>query len=575
MSIPEHVLQTIRDRVSIADVVGSHVLLKRAGRNLKGLCPFHPEKTPSFVVNEERGTYKCFGCGKGGNAFTFLMEMEGKTFPEAAEALAARAGIELAAEEDSDRVREERSDRKKIFEVLALAARYYRHQLTDGRAGEKAREYAAGRGLLPEVLELFGIGASPPGWDGLLRFLKGKGIEQALAERAGLLSRNESGRVYDRFRDRLMFPITDPMGRVVSFGGRVLGSGEPKYLNGPETEVFQKGRLLYGLFQGAEAIRKANRAVLVEGYMDVVTLRQKGYAGCLATLGTALTREHVEAIRRRADEAVLVYDGDEAGQKAMERSLPIFLEEGFPCRAVVLPPEEDPDSFAAKGGDLSALVEKAPWLFDTVLEKIAARNDLTGVSGRLSAVEEAVAHLRGVSEVRGRNEYARRAAEVLRVDMAVVAARITARPVRQAERTAPGAASAVPPPDPREKALLALLLHHPARRRDFMSDGGEKWFEEGGYLETVLFVASRTEGADRFPLEGVPEIARDHVAALLTEEPPADDYRLISGTLEKRRLKAMSGELSRRLGDAEAKGDWEEFERLAREKKDIDKELGT
>lgn len=571
MTIPEHVIQNIRDRVSISDVVGTHVVLKRAGRNLKGLCPFHPEKTPSFVVNEERGTFKCFGCGKGGNAFTFIMEMEGKTFPEAAEALAARAGIEIPAADDSPAARAERSDRAKIFEILTLASRYYRQQFEKGRAGEKAREYAEKRGIGEAAAETFSIGAAPRGRDHLARYLESKGVDPRLSERAGIIIRSETGGYYDRFRDRLIFPITDPMGRVVSFGGRILETGEPKYLNGPETEVFQKGRILYGLFQGSEVLRKDNRAILVEGYMDVVMLHEKGFPGCLATLGTALTREHVEALRRRVDEAVLVYDGDEAGRKAMERSLPIFLEEGFPVKAVLLPDGEDPDTFAGKGGDLAALAGEAPWLFDAVMERIAGRHDLESVSGRLAAVDDAAGLLSGVSMLKGGREYARRAAEVLKVEEELFAARL-GEPQRRTVRETEKAMAVDEPFDPRERELLKILLHRPDARRSFRADGGEKWFSSRLLREAAIFAVSRPEEPASFPVESAGVSVRDIMAALLTEEVLSDDYRLITGALEKMRLKRMADDLLRRIKEAEAKGDWEEWKRLVDEKTGIDRE---
>lgn len=573
MLIPDHLLQTIRERVSIVEVVGAHVNLKRAGRAWKGSCPFHAEKTPSFTVNEERGTYKCFGCGKGGNVFTFLMEMEGKSFPEAAEALAARAGIELPKVEESGAEKEDRLNRNRIFDILTLAARYYRHQFTEGRAGEKAREYAARRGIGQDTAELFAIGAAPGGWDNLARYLSSKGVDLALAEKAGLLNKRESGGYYDRFRDRLIFPITDAMGRTISFGGRVVGEGEPKYLNGPESEVFHKGRVLYGLFQGAEALRKNNRAILVEGYMDVVILHQKGYPGCLATLGTALTRDHVEAIRRRADEAVLAYDGDDAGQNAMARSLPIFLAEGFPCRAVVLPKSEDPDSYVSKGGNLNTLIDKAGWLFDVVLERLSSRHDLSSVGGRLSAVDEALEILRPVTIERGRNEYAKRVAELLRVEEALIMKRLAQGGPSQPERSKAAAPVKEAPRDPQQLALLGVLLHHPARRKEFLSAGGEKWFEDEALKEAALFVAARPEPVDAFPLELLPQELQSLATSMVMEALEDDYYLSVTTLLESKRLKKMAEELLHRMAKAEERGDREEFSRLAREKGRIDQQL--
>ncbi len=614
MLIPEETLQLIRDRVSILDVVGSHVVLKRAGRSWKGLCPFHSEKTPSFIVNEERGTFKCFGCGKGGNAFTFLMEVEGKSFPEAAEALAAKAGIELEKAEETEAEKARRKERKQIYEILELASRYYRYQFTDGRAGKLARRYAEGRGIGEETAELFQIGAAPPGWDNLVRYLTKKNIDLSLAERTGLLAKRESGGYYDRFRDRLMFPITDQMGRVVSFGGRVMGEGEPKYLNGPETEAFHKGRVLYGLFQGAEPLRKTGRAVLVEGYMDVVILHQKGYPGCLATLGTALTREHVEALRRRVEEAVLVYDGDDAGQNAMVRSLEIFLGEGFPCRAVVLPEKEDPDSFVSAGGDLGSLIEGAKSLFEVALDRIAGRYDMSAVEGRLRAVDDAMEVLKAVRDDLARDEYLKRTAEVLKVDEKLLRRRTSvevkraearaaareaaqARGEGQAELAGPGRENAEagadaertggdaqrlgaprdagPKHDPQQLELLRRLLQEPERRKDFAAAGGEKWFEDPLLKEFALFIASRPEDAGSFPLEQVDERLVGLAATLVMEELEGaeGDYLSLTGALERRRLMRMSAELKRRMAEASKDGEWDKYARLADEKLRLDKAI--
>ncbi|MDF1553255.1 MAG: DNA primase, partial [Deferrisomatales bacterium] len=307
MRIPDEVLEEIRGRVSVVDVVGRHVALKRSGKNWKGLCPFHAEKTPSFVVNEERGSYHCFGCGAGGSVFRFLMEVEGRSFNEAVQELADKAGVALRAGPEDAGVQLRRERREQLLDVLTLAARYYRHQLTDGRAGAEARHYLTGREVPTEAVELFGLGCAPAGWDHLARYLARKGVDPDLSTEAGLISPRRSGGHYDRLRDRLVFPIHDATGRVVSFGGRILGEGEPKYLNGPESPVFHKGAVLYGLHQGTEALRRERRALLVEGYLDVISLHARGIATAVAPLGTAVTPEHVQLLRRRVDEAVLVF----------------------------------------------------------------------------------------------------------------------------------------------------------------------------------------------------------------------------------------------------------------------------
>ena len=319
MRVPDEVLQTVRSRVSIVEVVERHIALKRAGKNWVGLCPFHSERTPSFVVNEERGTYHCFGCGAGGTVFRFLMDVRGEPFVDVVRSLANEAGVPFDRGAEPAKDASARKERELLLEVLSIASRYYRHQLVDGRAGERAREYLARREIPPAAAETFGLGCAPPGWDNLVRYLQRKQVDLGLAARAGLVAERSSGGHYDRLRDRLVFPISDATGRVVSFGGRVLGEGEPKYLNGPETAVFRKSELLYGMHEGREELRRRRRAILVEGYLDVISLHARGFGATVATLGTSLTEEHIHVLRRRVDDVVLLYDGDDAGRKAAFR----------------------------------------------------------------------------------------------------------------------------------------------------------------------------------------------------------------------------------------------------------------
>jgi DNA primase len=592
MLIPDDILSDIRDRVSIVDVVGAHVTLKKAGRSFKGLCPFHSEKTPSFTVNEERGTFKCFGCDKGGNAFTFLMEAEGLDFRQAVEKLALKAGVELPRGEESEEIKKARSEREKIFDLLALATRYYRHQFTTGRAGEIARSYAAKRGIDEAAAERFNIGCAPEGWDNLSRFLDAKGYSGELLEKAGLAVKGKRG-YYDRFRDRLIFPILDTMGRTISFGGREMGEpreGNPKYLNGPETPVFHKGRVLYGLFEGADAIRRSKRAIIVEGYMDVVILNQRGYPGCLATLGTALTREHVEALRRRADSAVLIFDGDEAGQKAMERSLEIFLQEGYSCSAVSLPPGEDPDSFVSEGGDLASLIEAARPLFDLCVERIIRVEGTDPIYGKQNAADAILEKLVPLTDQILKDRLLKRAADALDLDEAQLRARASGvfakrRPARAGARGAtqgdgqpagePSGMLEAKELDPQQLKLLSFLIHEPERRREFIHERGERWLDEGGAREAAQFVVSRTEPGENFPLEQAPERLRVLLTGLVME-PIVDensDYSLLTRQLERRRLEKTRDDLSRRIARAVEAGDDDEFRRLGREKIRIDKEI--
>ncbi|MBI5446153.1 MAG: DNA primase [Deltaproteobacteria bacterium] len=571
--IPEEALQSIRARVSILDVVGAHVALKRAGRNWTGLCPFHSEKTPSFVVNEERGTYHCFGCGAGGNVFRFLMEAEGRSFREAAEILAGRAGVSLELKPELPEMKKAREERDVLLELLELAARYYRHQLVAGRAGEAARRYLSERGIGPEASDAFRLGCAPSGWDALCRYLRKKGLDLALAARAGLAAERSSGGYYDRLRNRLVFPIWDSSGRVVSFGGRSIGSSpnEPKYLNGPESAVFHKSETLYGLTQAQEALRRERMAVLVEGYIDVVSLHAHGHRSALATLGTALTREHALALKRRVEEVVLVYDGDEAGRKAAFRSLEVFLSAGLACRAVLLPPEHDPDSFVRAGGDLAALIREAGSLFEVCLQEIGRKFDLGSVEGRLAAVEATLPGLRAVTEPMARALYARRAAEAL----GVPEQELLGRMARESGHAAAAPAQEETPPfDAVERSLLECLVFEPGRRKEFTQRGLDAWMKPGALREACRFVSGREEEAHCLPLENAPSGTGSLLSELLVGGGERRrSFDSLEAKLRLRNLEARARILPREIREAEARGDAFAVRSLQQEKMDLDRAL--
>lgn len=368
--IPPEFIQQLLSRIDIVEIVGAHVELKKAGANLKGLCPFHGEKTPSFNVSPVRQTYHCFGCGAHGDALKFLLEYQGLGFIDAIQDLARRAGMEVPNDTRTAAQREKaaqaKAQRKGLSELLAQAAGHYANCL---RQHAHAVEYLKGRGLSGRVAADFGIGYAPAGWRELARCFPNYDapelVEAGLVVQAEPTGENSSEkRRYDRFRDRIMFPIRNVSGDVIGFGGRVLGHGEPKYLNSPETPVFNKGTELYGLFEGRAAIRQRGYALVVEGYMDVVALAQHGLCHAVASLGTACTAEHVAKLFRFTEHIVFSFDGDAAGQRAAARVLPAVLPhltERRGARFVFLPPEHDPDSFVrAFGADaFETLVEQA------------------------------------------------------------------------------------------------------------------------------------------------------------------------------------------------------------------------
>lgn len=393
------------DRVDIVEVIDRRVKLKKTGKNYSARCPFHEERSPSFSVNPDKQFYYCFGCGAGGNALTFLMEYENVEFPQAVESLASSAGMVVPREPSRggrDPAQQEESH-KPLYAVMEQASQYYQQQLRSHPQAQRAVAYLKGRGLSGEIAKQFDLGYAPPGWDNLHTALGGGDALRDLLIKAGMLVNNEDGRIYDRFRDRIMFPIRDRRGRVIAFGGRVLGDDKPKYLNSPETDIFHKGRELYGLYQARQTTRKLERIVVVEGYMDVIALAQHGISYATATLGTATSHAHLERVYRLCPEVVFCFDGDEAGRKAALRALEAALpsmEDGRQARFLFLPEGQDPDDAVRAKGQaqfeemLSNAVPLETFLFDS-----AARGlDLASLDGRARMSKQALPYIRQLPE---------------------------------------------------------------------------------------------------------------------------------------------------------------------------------
>ena len=398
--IPPGFIHDLLTRVDIVDIVGRHVQLKKAGINHKGLCPFHGEKSPSFIVSPSRQTYHCFGCGVHGNAVGFLMEHAGLSFPDAVRDLAQQVGMTVPEDDSSPAERERAAAQKQrqatLTEVLAKAGDHYRREL---RNSPRAIDYLKRRGLSGEIAARFGLGYAPDGWRSLASAFPR--YDDPLLEESGLViakpaeDGNEADtRRYDRFRDRVMFPIRSVQGEVIGFGGRVIDQGEPKYLNSPETPVFSKGRELYGLFEGRAAIRQRGYVLVVEGYMDVVALAQSGFGNAVATLGTACTAEHVQKLFRFTESVVFSFDGDAAGRRAAGRALEASLPHASDTRTVrflFLPPEHDPDSFVRELGAEAferAVAESVP-LSRQLIEAAKADVDTATAEGRARFVVQA------------------------------------------------------------------------------------------------------------------------------------------------------------------------------------------
>jgi len=460
--IPDSFKQDLLNRVDVVDVVSRYVQLKKAGANFQGLCPFHSEKSPSFTVSPAKQFYHCFGCGAHGNAIGFLMEYAGLGYIDAIKDLASGVGMQVPESRPRTREEVERQEREPdLYAVMENAMEFYRAQL---KKSPRAIDYLKGRGLTGEIAARFRIGYAPDGWQGLKEAFE-KYEDKSLVE-CGLVIEGDEGKRYDRFRDRVMFPILSNRGQVIGFGGRVMGEGEPKYLNSPETQLFEKGRELYGLVQARDPIRAAGRVLVVEGYMDVVALAQFDVGYAVATLGTATTPVHVQKLLRLTDELVFSFDGDAAGRKAawraLEVSLPLALDHK-PIRFLFLPQGDDPDTYIRKHGkdSFERLVREAPTLSEFLLAELRAQADLATAEGRSGFLSAAKPHVQKVAAPSLKLQLLKEMAKLGGVTQDEAESLFEIRQVPTFRRAAPERRTSNPPSSTEWK-LLAYVAASPA-----------------------------------------------------------------------------------------------------------------
>ena len=411
----------VKQQADIVRVVGEYVRLKKSGQNYTGLCPFHSEKTPSFAVHPVKQIYHCFGCGVGGDVFKFVMEVEKCGFPEAIRLVAEKCGIAVpASRERSPEERRENQQRTALVEIHREAAAFFVRQLETTPEGKAARAYLEDRGLDGEAIAQFRLGYAPSGGDALLRALRAKYAEKLLAA-SGLFSTDASGKMYDRFRRRIMFPIANESGKVVAFGGRSLGDDMPKYVNSSETPIYSKGAVLYHLDKAKETLRQRDFAILVEGYMDTIGVARAGHANVVASCGTSLTETQAKLLGRFTHRVVVNYDPDSAGQAATERSLALLLEQNFDARVLQLPGGKDPDSFIKSEGvaGYTKLLETAPAYLDYLISR-ARRMDISSAEGKLTAVNFLLPYMQRIPNRLLRSEWATKIAEQLRIEQPVL-----------------------------------------------------------------------------------------------------------------------------------------------------------
>ncbi|MFT5143747.1 MAG: DNA primase [Rhodothermales bacterium] len=575
MRISEETIEAVRGAADVVDVVGDYVRLKKRGSNYIGLCPFHTEKTPSFNVNPSLGIFKCFGCGEGGDVFSFLARVETLSFPEAVTALAERVGIHI---EDSGEPDEAASAREAILHALQFAARYFYQQLTQGEGGSKARDYLATREIAPEMVKRFGIGYAPDEWDGLQRAAKDAKISESVLEQAGLiLARRDATGYYDRYRDRLIFPIMSHVGKVLGFGGRQLEKieGQPKYINSPETDVYHKSRVLYGLYRAKNAIRSREEVVLVEGYTDVVALHQAGVEHVVASSGTALTTDQIKLIGRYARRVIMLYDGDEAGAKATVRGIDLLLQAGLAPYVVSMPDGEDPDTYVKKFGAEAfetALKDRRTDFVTYLHARARAKGSLDQPDSRAETHHAIMRLVARISDQLMRESYVQRAASVLGVpDVYLRRAMNTDRqrdrsraiakeketestaPTSQPEQAEPALAIQAIEPLPEEKTLLRLMLDQGAPMVSFiLSRTALDEFTFGPSRDTAAALVEQFEAGEiktRVFLDGSlgPEVQRLAAEILTDRDEPSDNWgkrRIVVPTLNEDAKAAAAGAMT-------------------------------
>ena len=535
--IPQSFIDELLARIDIVDVIDSRVPLKKAGREFKACCPFHGEKTPSFTVSQVKQFYHCFGCGQHGTAITFLMDYEHMEFVEAVEELALRAGLEVPREAGT--VHTDSSIRPH-YELLERVSAWYREQLRSHAQADRAIDYLKQRGVTGEVAARFRIGYAPPGWEHLASALNaGEKTRHMLLELGLTIQRDDGKGAYDRFRDRVMFPIHDRRGRTIGFGGRVLDNGTPKYMNSPESSVFHKGQELYGLYEARKAMRKLERILVVEGYMDVVMLAQFDINYAVATLGTATTPDHLEVLFRTVPEVVFCFDGDRAGReaawRALENTLPV-LTDGREARFLFLPDGEDPDSLVQKIGKpaFEQLIHSAGHLSDFFFERLSATLDIDSIDGRARLVNLARPLLAHLPDGMFRQLMTERLADLARTSFASVSTRLEL-PRGTAEKPRPAAPPTRPAPAAGAKSpvrdAIAILLYQPSLAQKI----GELPFKEPVDVPGVALLQELLQLLQHQPLATTGAILEHwrereevrHLARLAQWSPVRDDLDLL------------------------------------------------
>ena len=493
--IPEEKVREVAERISIVEVVSDYVPLRRAGANFLGLCPFHAEKTPSFNVNPAREIFHCFGCGAGGNAFSFVMKIEGVSFPEAVKLIARKAGIEIEERQLTSSEKKSQDEYAQFLRINDLTTSYYRSVLLNEQEGESARRYLANRSVESDISETYRLGFAPDRRDGLVKHLRNNGADLDTALKLGIVRKSDAG-WYDLFRNRLIFPIRDARGQVIAFAGRVLDAALPKYINSPESPLYHKSSVLFGLDMALPSIRTGNSVIIVEGYFDHLALYRAGVQNVVATCGTALTGIHAGLIKRHAERAYILFDSDNAGKKATIRSMELFLEQRIPAYVISLPPGDDPDSFLTihSAEEFDVLRVKARPAFEYFVRSLLAETPPDSVDSKVRIIDDIVPRFRKIADSVERDLYEKEICRLLGITVHAFRKRMEGGKLSHQETPA-NQSTIILPGDNVQDTLLALLLNYPEARAEIVRTGLETIFSDD-YLELARLVLDSLTGSD-------------------------------------------------------------------------------
>jgi len=571
--------EEVKKAADIIEIIGQHVQLKKRGQNYVGLCPFHSERSPSFTVNQDKQIYHCFGCSRGGDVFTFWMDYHNLSFSQSLKDLAGRYNIDLPRYGNLPAEREKAELKELLFKTNRAAAEYFHNILVKSADGKPGRDYFSRRHISGETISKFKLGYAVKRWDGLINYLRSKNISLGTGAKAGLLIAKKDGDYYDHFRDRIIFPIFDLNHQIIGFGGRVLGDSLPKYINTPETPLYHKGESLYGLDSAFKDIRERGLAIIVEGYMDTLVLRQHGISNVVAILGTALTSDQIRRLKGYTKEVVVLFDPDDAGRLAALRSFPLFLNEGISAKVLVLPQGEDPDSFVNRYGsdEFQEFLEGAIPIFDFYLDQALAHMD-AGVDGQIRVLGEVLPIFKDLESGATRFLYVQRFSEKTGINEAIVWQELRHWENNRSERRDSSRLKGrfLLDQDPRKYGsdlqFLNLLVHYPETIDAFKDKEWALIVSDPEIIEIIRVLI------EQFPLGG----GLDGIEEFLDSPGAREQLRVVSMSksfyakelvnqaVSEFAKKIAKIKISQSISHAKAEGDMEMLNRLLRARQDLD-----